>query len=536
MNGPLEIALCLVRFLLQPFAAGFFKCLRGFPWGLSPSCCSPPPRAKCQRKFFTPAIYSGDADGAQEYLFSKFDRHECEERLVGEIIPLRGFSNIGTQGNAIRGVPAPHLTATRGGALMRQQFPVSLCGVSSWMIVAMLAVLFPALGFSQERVLYSFTGTHGDGQYPFAPVTVVKGKLYGTTLNGGTGYGNVFELSRNSSGDWTEKTLLSFQGSSGYSPGGYGPLGGLVADEAGNLYGTAQAGGVHGYGVVFKLAPDGKGGWIETVLYAFNGTDGSQPVASLTFDKAGNLYGTTSFGGARAYGRGNVFKLSPNPDGTWTESVLLTFNGADGWRPLGGLTFDAAGNLYGTTDEGGGHKYFGNVYKLSPGADGKWTETVLHSFDGTNGGYGIGNVVLDKAGNVYGTTFGGGGTACEFGCGVVFELSPNSNGTWTYSVLYRFTGASDGADPYAGLAIDEGGNLYGTTAFGGDFVCLSGCGVVFKLARDQHDQWTYSVLNSFNVSDGTAPESNVILGPNGTLLGTTVSGGSGNGVVFEVAP
>lgn len=106
---------------------------------------------------------------------------------------------------------------------------------------------------------------------------------------------------------------------------------------------------------------------------------------------------------------------------------------------------------------------------MSPGANGKWTETVLYSFDGNDGAYGIGNVVFDKAGNLYGTTFGGGGTACEFGCGVVFELSPNSIGSWTYTVLYRFTGGSDGADPYAGLAIDAAGNLYGTATFGGRF-------------------------------------------------------------------
>jgi uncharacterized repeat protein (TIGR03803 family) len=405
------------------------------------------------------------------------------------------------------------------------------------MIVAMLVLFFPALGFSQERVLHAFTGTHGDGEYSFAPVTMVKGKLYGTTLNGGTaGSGTVFELSRNSTDRWTEKTLVSFDGSSGYSPGGYGPLGGVVADAAGNLYGMAQAGGVHGYGVVFKLAPDGKGGWTETVLHAFDGVDGSQPVASLVFDKAGNLYGTTSFGGAQAYGRGNVFKLSPNSDGTWTETVLLTFNGGNGWRPLGGLTFDAAGNLYGTTDEGGASGYFGNVYKLSPGANGKWTETVLYSFDGNDGAYGIGNVVLDRAGNLYGATFGGGGTSCEFGCGVVFELSPGSNGSWSYTVPYRFSGGSDGANPYAGLALDGAGNLYGTTAFGGDFVCLDGCGVVFKLARDGQDQWSYTVLNSFEVTNGTGPESNVILGPAGMLFGTTVSGGNGNGVVFELAP
>lgn len=415
--------------------------------------------------------------------------------------------------------------------------------IPTWFVLLILVVTIPISTFGQDKVLHRFGNTQNDGESPFAPVTLVKGTLYGTTQNGGGSQaaGTVYEVSRNSSGRWTGKVLLSFSYTP-YAPGGYAPQGGLVADAAGNLYGTTWGGGIYDYGVVFKLAPDGKGGWTETTLHAFNGTDGNQAVASLIFDQAGNLYGTTLIGGSRFGGNGNVFRLSPNSDGTWTETVLFKFNGENGSHPMGALTFDAAGNLYGTTDVGGAHNYFGNVYKLTRGKHGKWTETVLHSFNGADGGYGIGNVVFDTAGNLYGTTFGGGGTACEFGCGVVFELSPNSNGAWTYTVLYRFSGGSDGADPYAGLTIDDTGNLYGTTGFGGNFsVCGDGCGVVFKLSSNKKGEWTYTVLNSFDDSDGAVPESNVILGPSGTLFGTTLGGGGGKlcgagcGTVFKLS-
>lgn len=409
----------------------------------------------------------------------------------------------------------------------------------AWITLLVFSTSISISALSQDKVLHSFGSSPDDGASPFDAVTLVQGKLYGTTQSGGGGAhpgGTVFELSPSSNGTWTEKVLLRFQAPNGDAPDGYGPVAGLAADAAGNLYGTTEAGGVKAYGVIFKLAPDDKGGWRETVLHDFDGNDGWMPMASMIFDKAGILYGTTSRGGSRDGGAGNVFKLSPNSDGTWTETVLFTFNSADGSQPMGGLTFDAAGNLYGTTDVGGANRYFGNVYKLSPGADGKWTETVLYSFDGANGGYGIGNVVLDKAGNLYGTTFGGGDNACQFGCGVVFELSPSPNGTWTYTVLHRFTGGSDGADPYAGLTIDDAGNLYGTTGFGGDFVCEAGCGVVFKLSRNQQGRWDYAVLDSFDDNDGAAPESNLILGPSGTLFGTSLGGGSArSGVVFELA-
>jgi uncharacterized repeat protein (TIGR03803 family) len=273
------------------------------------------------------------------------------------------------------------------------------------------------------------------------------------------------------------------------------------------------------------------------ILYVFTGADGDCPYAGLTFDAAGNLYGTTFCGGGKY--SGVVFKLTPNPSGTWTESVLHTFtNGTDGGNPLAGLTFDAAGNLYGTT-YGGGSDGFGVVFKLTPNPDGTWTESVLHTFTGgTDGEYLQAGVIFDSAGNLYGATEGGG----SYGYGVVFKLAPNTDGTWTESVLNSFTGP-DGAIPFAGLIFDASGNLYGTTPYGGDLSCpcnsssFSGCGVVFKLTYNTDGSWTESVLNSFTGPDGKEPQSGLIFDAAGNLYGTTTNGGgAGFGVVFKLTP
>ena len=199
----------------------------------------------------------------------------------------------------------------------------------------------------------------------------------------------MFKLAPNPDGTWTERVLYSFTGGAD----GLIPLAGLVFDAAGNLYGTTGYGGADGSGVVFKLAPNPDGTWTESVLYSFTGyADGSIPGAGLIFDPTGNLYGTTTSGGPFSAGEcpagcGVVFKLAPNPDGTWTESVLHSFTGADGQYPRAGLVFDVAGNLYGTTN-GGGPDNDGVVFKLKPNLDGTWTESVLYSFkDGADGGF-----------------------------------------------------------------------------------------------------------------------------------------------------
>ena len=212
------------------------------------------------------------------------------------------------------------------------------------------------------------------------------------------------------------------------------------------------------------LAP---GAWAASrykVLYRFQvgGNDGSAPIAGLIFDAAGNLYGTTEYGGASNYG--TVFKLTPNAVGSWTKSVLYSFkDGSDGGWPAAGLIFDAAGNLYGTTFDVSFSDY-GTVFKLTPNADGSWTESVLHSFNGSDGETPVAGLIFDAAGNLYGTTDSGG----AYRNGTVFKLTPNADGSWTESVLHAFIG-SDGAHPDAGLIFDAAGNLYGTTDFGGDY-------------------------------------------------------------------
>ena len=309
----------------------------------------------------------------------------------------------------------------------------------------------------------------------------------------------------------TETVLHSFTGGVG---DGILPFAGLIADSKGNLYGTTSNGGASDGGVVFKLSPGG----IETVLYSFCGkpgcSDGAGPRAGLIADSSGNLYGTTNQGGGsecNGPGCGVVFKLAPNG----TETVLYSFcsllSCSDGALPLGGLIADRAGNLYGTTYEGGGSGCIyglglcGVVFKLSPPIPPatKWTETVLHSFTGSDGAGPSAGLIADSKRNLYGTTSTGGGPDR----GVVFKLAPNG----TETVLYSFCSlpsCSDGALPEAGLIADSSGNLYGTT-YGGGSECIygPGCGVVFKLSPGG----TETVLHSFAGGDGALPEAGLIV-------------------------
>jgi uncharacterized repeat protein (TIGR03803 family) len=386
--------------------------------------------------------------------------------------------------------------------------------------LAMLASLDTAHA-GRFRVLYSFAGG-SDGAYPEAGlIKDLAGNLYGTTTGGGIsyGYGTVFELAP----DGIETVLYAFTGGSD----GNDPYAGLIRDSAGNLYGTTAFGGARHYGTVFELAPDGT----ETVLHSFTGSDGADPFAGLIKDKAGNLYGTTEEGGSTScegYGCGTVFELAP--DGT--ETVLHAFTGGnDGDDPIGGLIKDSAGNLYGTTVNGGGTGCgygCGTVFKLAP--DG--TETVLYAFTGGSDGAGpAAGLIKDSAGNLYGTTEGGGGTSCNsgYGCGTVFEFAPDG----TETVLHAFTGGNDGATPFAGLIKDSAGNLYGTTFLGGTY----GGGVVFKVAADG----TETVLHAFTVKNGTNPFAGLIKDSAGNLYGTTSGGGNtscnapyGCGTVFRL--
>jgi uncharacterized repeat protein (TIGR03803 family) len=299
----------------------------------------------------------------------------------------------------------------------------------------------------------------------------------------------------------------------------------------------------------------------QTTLWNFGSTtgDGASPYTnSLIFDKKGNLYGVTMAGGA--YGAGAVFKLSPRTNGSYRETILYSFcskaSCADGYTPYGGLLLDSKGNLYGTTYSGAGCNTYtgicGAVFELSPNGSGGWTETILYGFcegggDCTGGVYPLAGLVMDKKGNLYGTTSLGGdysdashhsgpsyyGPCVGTGCGAVFELSPSTGGGWTESILYAFTGFGDGKSPYGGLILDPQGNLYGTTALGGATLT----GTVFELTPIGDGTWSETVLHSFGGGkDGYSPEYLTLSRTSaGNLYGTTAYGGTNNtGIVWEL--
>jgi uncharacterized repeat protein (TIGR03803 family) len=380
-------------------------------------------------------------------------------------------------------------------------------------------------------VLHNFTGGAG-GANPEAGVTVApSGVLYGTATYGGThiNYGTAFKLSQVNS-SWVFSPLFEFPG----VIDGANPEGGVVIGPNGALYGTAEDLGATSDGTVFELVPPLTGCkeilcyWNEIVLHAFTGdpADGAGPqIENLVFDQAGNIYGTTEEGGT--YGDGTVFELSPSGEG-YTESVLHNFgSGSDGLYPYSGVVLDTAGNVYGTTYAGGTGSA-GTVYQLMP-SNGGWVENVLINFGGTNGDDPYSNLIIDASGNLYGTTYGGGPN----GGGVVYKLAP-SDGGFTYSALYTF---SEYCDSYGGVAIDAAGNLFGVCSFGGAHNdgwifeltnCSQGCSVV-----DLHD---------FSGSDGANPYGGPVLDANGNLYGTTYFGGTGIcnggpncGVVWEIA-
>ncbi|MGB0116254.1 MAG: choice-of-anchor tandem repeat GloVer-containing protein [Terriglobales bacterium] len=375
--------------------------------------------------------------------------------------------------------------------------------------VLLLLALQPAHA-QTETVLHIFGGGKSDGGNPEAGLVMDNlGNLYGTTYYGGAyGGGTAFELTPAG----TETVLYSFGGG---KTAGFNPTASLVMDNLGNLYGSTYRGGAKKKcGTVFELTPAGT----ETVLHNFTGKpgDGAVPFAGLVMDTLGNLYGSTIDGGAK--NKGTVFELTP----TGTETVLHSFTGkpGDGAVPNSRLVMDNLGNLYGTTADGGA-KNFGTVFELTPAG----TETVLYSFTGKNGdgAYPLGGVVMDNQGNFYGITgFGG---AKNFG--TVFKLTPAG----TETVLYSFTSSNgDGAYPDGGLVMDSLGNLYGTTVGGG----TDGWGTVFELTP----AGTETVLYSFTSSngDGAVPNGGLIMDNLGNLYGTTYYGGVDFGIVFEVTP
>jgi uncharacterized repeat protein (TIGR03803 family) len=331
----------------------------------------------------------------------------------------------------------------------------------------------------------------------------------------------------------SEKILHGFinRGNDGFGPYDFG---GLAMDSAGNLYGTTASGNAGSYyGTVFELSPaPGTGAWSEKILYTFanNGVDGNDPYGGLIFDKAGNLYGTTHAGGSAGFG--TVFELSPAAGGGWTEQVLHSFvsDSVDGIYPWSGLVMDASGNLYGTTVEGGTYNY-GTIFQLIPQGGGIWTENILHSFNsnGTDGYYSYSALTLDASENLYGATAYGG----AFGHGTVFQLKPSTGGRWTEKILHSFNkNGMDGVGPFGGVTLDSQGNLYGTTLEGGaSNSCSDGgyyCGTVFKLTPTGSGGWAASILHSFanNGHDGYYPYSSLVFDGSGNLYGTTSTGGA----------
>ncbi len=414
--------------------------------------------------------------------------------------------------------------------------------------IALLSTGLPLAAAAQETILYSFFYGGSDGLAPYGALTPDgAGNFYGTTTQGGSvgapfgSDGAVFELSPASGGGYTEKVLYSFGTASG---DGIQPAGTLIFDSKGNLYGTATSGGANNNsGTVFELSPVSGGGWTEKTIYNFGATttDGIEPAyETLIFDAQGNLYGTTLKGGAN--GDGTVFELTLGTGGTWTEKILYNFGAstADAMGPYPGVIFDAAGNLYGTTRNGGAFGY-GTAFELTPGVGGTWTETVLHSFDinGTDGANPESAVILDSQGNLYGTTYYGGNFGQGLHLGAVYELSPTLSGVWTEQVLHSFTGGltnGDGDYPIAGLTLDAAGNLYGATGGGG----VPAVGMVFALIRSG-GVWTEEVVYTFsdNTTDGRNPYGSMIFDAAGNLYGTTASGGVNSfglyGTVYELS-
>jgi uncharacterized repeat protein (TIGR03803 family) len=418
-----------------------------------------------------------------------------------------------------------------------KQDPGWTFGNDLWTTIAAVAlallmiVLATQLHAQTYNVIYNFTGGPDSGSD--AGLTIDKaGNLNGTTCAGGaSSQGSVFRLSRKGS-SWVFNTLYSFSG----GKDGARLLSGVVFGPDGSLYGTTELGDpdcVSGCGTIFNLKPPATAcktalcGWTETLPHSFTGSpDGANPgFGDLVFDQSGNLYGTTIYGGTS--GCGTVFQLAHSGSGR-IEKVLYSFQcgTSDGANPYAGLVFDNSGNLYGTTRNGGAYGY-GTVFQLTPSGSG-WAKSTLYSFQGDiDGASPFGGLVFDNSGNLYGTTSGRGAG----GGGTVFELTP-SNGSWTYTVLYSFSGCF-GCGPYANLVTDAGGSLYGTTYKEGAY----GFGSIFKLTP-ANGSWTYTALHDFaGGSDGAYLYGNAAFDANGDLYGTVYEGGAnGNGLVWEITP
>jgi uncharacterized repeat protein (TIGR03803 family) len=382
---------------------------------------------------------------------------------------------------------------------------------ASWLVAATLSGAHAGT-FS---TVYNFTGGN-DGANPVTGLMVnARGDFFGTASSGGaSGLGVVFQFAANG----TETVLHSFAGGAD----GATPNGGVIQNKKGDLFGTTTSGGASGAGTVYSVV-----GTTETVLYSFAGgpEDGADPQAGLIMDSAGNLYGTTSAGGTS--GNGTVFELiaPQTANGQWTETVLYSFGtGTDGATPVGGLIFDKAGNLYGTTSLGG-IAGDGTVFQLKPGTP--WTENILYNFqNGQDGSTPYAGLISDTKGNLYGAATDGGTN----GGGTVFELSP-SNGSWNFSVLTSIPGWGI-SGTFRDLMREGSGTIYATTHCDG----ANNAGTIYKLTPSRSG-WSYTLLYTFTGgSDGLYSISNLVL-RGGKLYGTTIDGGSDNaGTIYALMP
>ncbi len=409
-------------------------------------------------------------------------------------------------------------------------------------MAALIAAMAPATQAQTFTILHNFTGG-ADGYYPSAGL-IFDGSA---NLYGGAGPAAIFRLKLQGA-EWVFSPIFEFNGSDGDFLHGR-----LTVGPDGALYGASYFGGIPdcadgaGCGLIFSLRPPRTFCgtpfcfWTQTALYEFNPlnlpSDGYFPNGGIVFDTAGKLYGTTDSGGLQ--GQGTVYELTPSQS-AWVETVVHGFTGGlDGGIPNAGMVIDDAGNLYGTTYAGGdptcypGPNSCGVVFELSPTSSG-WVETVLHTFQSSDGAFPLGGLISDRNGNLYGTTSIGGSN----GGGTVFELSP-SGGGWTFNVLYNFSGnPRSQVGPEGLLAIDASGNLYGVTNSEGS----QSAGNLFKLTPNG-GHWTYTDVHDFAISptNGAFPFDGPTLDPNGNIYGTSGEGGTGTcsygcGVVYKITP
>jgi uncharacterized repeat protein (TIGR03803 family) len=392
--------------------------------------------------------------------------------------------------------------------------------------------------------IYSFSGSPLGETPEGGLIFDSAGRLLGTTYFGGTanacggGCGTIFRLTQGSNG-WSETTLHSFQ----LTDGAY-PETDLAMDAAGNLYGTTSV--ANPLGEAFGLM-QGRAGLQLIVLHRFHGgRDGAVPVSGFVLDKHRDLFGTTSGGGTGGSGgNGTVFELVPVSGHHWMEDIVHRFTLVrNGVAPSADLIAGGSGTFYGTTTYGGNSicpAGCGTAFQLKRSTQGVWTSKVLHAFTGSDGASPVGPVVADRAGNLYGTAGQGANGGCFAGCGVVFELQHLSSGHWRYINLHVFN-TRDGGGPNGTLVFDRTGNLYGTTVIGGNVNACpqqDGCGVVYRLTPGANRvTWRFTILHIFNNGqDGALPHGGVVMGADGNLYGTTISGGAFSlGTVFEVAP